>query len=37
MPPTGIIHHYAPLALVKYDQNGIKLVTDYRNVFDTVH
>ncbi|HTH21378.1 MAG TPA: DUF6519 domain-containing protein [Nitrososphaeraceae archaeon] len=35
MPPTGIIHHYAPLALVKYDQNGIKLVTDYRNVFDT--
>jgi len=32
--PEGIIHHYSPLALIELDQKQIKLVTDYRNVFD---
>jgi Family of unknown function (DUF6519) len=35
IPPEGIIHHYSPLALIELDQKQIKLVTDYRKVFDT--
>ncbi|MDP9108030.1 MAG: DUF6519 domain-containing protein, partial [Pseudomonadota bacterium] len=38
LPPDGIIHHYAPLGVVRVDANGnvTKLETDCRNRFDTV-
>ena len=36
MPPDGIIHHYCPLALVEFNQNKIKLITDYRRSFETI-
>ena len=38
LPPDGIIHHYAPLGVVRVDANGnvAKLETDCRNRFDTV-
>jgi hypothetical protein len=34
-PPEGIVHRYCPLALIEYDQNNIKLLTDLRRVFET--
>jgi len=35
MSPAGIKHRYSPLGLLEFNQNRIKLVTDYRKVFDT--
>ena len=35
-PPNRVTHHYSPLALVEFEQNRTKLVTDYRNAFDTI-
>lgn len=35
-PPIGIEHHYCPLALIKYQKNEIKVLSDCRKFFPTI-